>query len=59
MIHRYPTYAGVPGFTPPVVLRVLWDFVVEVSFGAGGGSFKSVCIFGGSDFFVLTLDFVV
>ena len=31
-------------------LVFLWDFVVEVSFGAGGGSFKSVCIFGGSDF---------
>ena len=25
----------------------LWDFVVEVSFGAGGGSFKSVCILAG------------
>ncbi len=25
----------------------LWDFVVEVSFGAGGSSFKSVCISAG------------
>ncbi len=36
----------------------LWDFMVEVSFGAGGGSFKSVCISAGV-IFVLTLDFVV